>query len=394
MMFKAGRKTLDLSKPVLMGVLNVTPDSFSDGGHYFDFDAAVQRGLVMARQGAMIIDVGGESTRPGAKPITATAEKKRVLPVIRALSSAFKKAKSNALISVDTHKPDVAQAALEAGADIVNDVTGFRNATMRAVVGKAHGGAIVMHMQGTPSSMQENPQYGDVVGDVKAFLETQARMVLDAGASGVMIDPGIGFGKTLEHNLALLRRLDEFVRLGYPVCVGVSRKRFIGTLTGEPSASKRLEGTLAAVTACVLAGVQVLRVHDVSECRNAVEVAYAMRPSLASVSDEIRVHGIVLKCRIGILPKEKTPQIVLANVIAYLDLSKAAKSQDVKDTLDYRRIVKIVEKTAASRHWPLLEGLAESLAEHVKTAGARRVVIQLTKPDALKNGVPSICFER
>lgn len=395
MRFNAKNKSLDLSKPVLMGVLNVTPDSFSDGGHYIDVDAAVNRGLEMARQGALIIDVGGESTRPGAKPVSLAEEKKRVIPVIRSLSAGLRKAKLSALISVDTYKPDVAQAALDAGAVIVNDVSGFRNAKMRAVVGKAHAGAIVMHMQGMPRTMQSEPHYDDVVADVKSFLQKQAELVLEAGASGVMIDPGIGFGKTLEHNLELLSRLDEFVRLGYPVCVGVSRKRFIGTLTGEPVASLRLEGTLAAVAACVLNGADVLRVHDVAECKKAVEVAYAMKFISSRVLDEVRVQGIVLNARVGILPKEKkTPQIVLANVMAYLDLSKAAQSHDVKDTLDYRRIVQIAEKTASSRHWPLLEGLAESIAEQVKAAGARRVVVQLSKPDALKNGFPSVGIER
>lgn len=378
-----------------MGVLNVTPDSFSDGGKYRDAPAAVRRGLQMARQGAAIIDVGGESTRPGSKPVSAAEEKKRVIPVIRGLHAALKKEKLGALISIDTSKTDVSHAALEAGAHIVNDVTGFANPLMRAVVGKAAAGAVVCHMQGTPASMQQNPHYGDVVSEVKSFLLAQAAAVKKSGASGVMIDPGIGFGKTLEHNLALLRHLDEFSGLGYPLCVGVSRKRFIGTLTAEPAASNRLEGTLAAVTACVLNGADVLRVHDVAECRKALDVAVAMKSNPQTAPDEIRVQGIVLDARVGILPKEKKArQPVVANVVAYLDLSTAASSNEVKDTLDYRRIVRIAEKAASSRHWPLLEALAESMAEQLKAAGARRVVVQLTKPDALQNGVPSIAIER
>lgn len=397
MKFKAKNKSLDLSKPVLMGVLNVTPDSFSDGGRFLDADFAVARGLEMASLGARIIDVGGESTRPGANTVSVPEEKKRVIPVIKRLSLALKKIRSSdVLISVDTCKPEVAEAALVAGAHMVNDVTGFQDARMRRVVGLRHAGAIIMHMKGTPRTMQKKPLYADVVAEVKSFLQRQSDLVLKAGASGVMIDPGIGFGKTLEHNLAILRHLDEFVALGHPVCVGVSRKKFIGVLTGEPDAlpQSRLEGTLAAVTACVLGGASVLRVHDVAECKKAMEVAYAMKP-LEPVRDEIRVQGIILDARVGILSKEKKQgQVVVANVSAYLDASDAAKSERVRDTLDYRRIVSIAEKAAASRHWPLLESLAETIALQVKAAGAFRVIVQLTKPEALKNGVPTVSVTR
>ncbi len=411
MKFNAKNKTLDLSKPVLMGVLNVTPDSFSDGGRFMDVDVAVRRGLKMARQGARIIDVGGESTRPGAKPVPASEEKKRVIPVIEALSAELATQKKGRLrdvvISVDTYKPDVAASALEAGAHIVNDVTGFTNPKMRSVVGRKNAGAVVCHMQGTPATMQENPVYGDVVAEVKAFLKSQASSVQKAGASGVMIDPGIGFGKTSEHNLALLRHLDEFAGLGYPVCVGVSRKRFIGKLTGEsiresgnayPSvAQNRLEGTLAAVAACVLHGANVLRVHDVAECKKALEVAVAMKKPIAMKSplDEIRVQGILVNARTGILPREKKiAQPLIVNVVAFLDLGPAASSNDVRDTVDYRRIVAAVEKEAARRHWPLLEGLADAIAKAVKDLGVARVSIQLIKPESLPNGVPSVSIER
>ena len=396
MKFKAKDKTLDLSRPVLMGILNVTPDSFSDGGRFLDVDAAVRRGLEMAGQGAHIIDVGGESTRPGAQPVSAAEEKRRILPVIRALASKISKRTAPVLISVDTYKPDVAAAGLNAGADMVNDVTGFTDSKMRAVVGRAHAGAIVMHMQGTPKSMQENPHYADVVAEVKAFLKQQAHKVHAAGASGILIDPGIGFGKTLEHNVALLSRLDEFADLGYPVCVGVSRKRFLGQLTGEPAAENRLEGTLAAISTCVLRGASVLRVHDVSECRKVMEVAFAMKSNEASQSrDEIRVQGILISANVGILEKEKRKaQPLIVNVVASLDLTKAAASHSVSDTVDYRRIVRVVEKVAASRHWPLLEGLAEQLAKDIKALGAVRVCIQLTKPESLQNGVPSVTVER
>ncbi|MBI5226196.1 dihydropteroate synthase [Candidatus Micrarchaeota archaeon] len=413
MEFVAKNKTLDLSKPVLMGVLNVTPDSFSDGGQFMDPQSAVARGLEMARQGARIIDVGGQSTRPGAKSVGVAEEKRRVIPVIEALAKAFTSEKAGkkadvssnipVLISVDTFEPDVADAALVVGADIINDVTGFTNPTMCAVVGRHRAGAIVTHMQGTPETMQKNPEYADVVAEVKAFLKTQAAVVQDAGAPGVMVDPGIGFGKTLEHNLVMLKNLDAFCDLGYPVCVGVSRKSFIGTLTGVDFAEKRLEGSLAAVTACVMNGASVLRVHDVAECQKTLEVAVAMkkpRPALNPIptilpSDEIRVQGIVVNAAVGILPKEKkNAQPLIVNVVASMDLRHAAKSQDVKDTLDYRRIVVIVEKTAASRHSPLLEGLAEEMAIKIKALGAARVSVQIVKPESLNNGVPSVTVER
>lgn len=409
MNFKAKHKTLDLSKPVLMGVLNVTPDSFSDGGKFLNVPHAVNHAMQMISDGASIIDVGGESTRPGALPVSSAEEKKRVVPVIEALvvelAKQRKGALSGVLISIDTYKSDVAAAALDAGAHIVNDVTGFTDSKMRAVVGRFRAGAIVMHMQGTPQTMQENPVYSDVVAEVKAFLEKQAALIKKSGASDVLVDPGIGFGKTLEHNLALLGRLDEFAALGYPLCVGVSRKSFIGKLTDDDrlapdrqdrplAAQNRLEGTLAAVAACVLNGASVLRVHDVAECKKAVEVAWAMK-NKGKTSDEIRVQGIVVKAKVGILPQEKKmAQPLIVNVVAFLDFGEAAASHDVKDTIDYRRIVQSVEKTVSGRHWPLLEGLAERLAQDVKALGAERVSVQIIKPESLPNGVPSVSIER
>ncbi|MDP2718110.1 MAG: dihydropteroate synthase, partial [Candidatus Micrarchaeota archaeon] len=256
MKFQAKNRELDLSSPKIMGVLNVTPDSFSDGGKFLSPEYAVIRGLEMAEEGASLIDVGGESTRPGATPVSVEEELKRVIPVIERLC-----AKTDCLISIDTQKPLVAFAALQAGAHIINDVFGLSNEKMMQCAVQEKAGVILMHMQGTPQTMQAEPAYGDVVAEVKAFLQSQAKAASRAGISGVMVDPGIGFGKTTEHNLALLRHLDQF-QFGYPVCLGVSRKSFIGNITKD-NAQNRLEGTLSAVTAGVLAGAQVFRVHDV-----------------------------------------------------------------------------------------------------------------------------------
>ncbi len=253
-----------------MGILNVTPDSFSDGGKYLNADYAVIRGLEMAEEGAAIIDVGGESTRPGATPVSAEEELKRVLPVIERLSQ-----KTDCLISIDTQKPIVASAALRAGAHIINDVSGFQNDKMTQCALEEKAGIIIMHMQANPETMQADPRYGDVVAEVKAFLQTQAKTASRAGIAGVMVDPGIGFGKSQAHNLALLGHLSQF-QFGYPVCLGVSRKNVIGAITGS-DAKDRLEGTLSAVAAGVLAGVQVLRVHDVRACKKAVDVAWAIK---------------------------------------------------------------------------------------------------------------------
>ena len=267
--------------PRLMGVLNVTPDSFSDGGLHFDPQRAIERGLELAEQGADYIDVGGESTRPGARPVEARVERSRVEPVVRGLAR-----QTRVPISIDTTKVCVAEAALAAGATIVNDVSaGLSDADMLPLVQRAGSGYVLMHMQGTPRDMQRDPQYADVVGEVIAFLRARVQACLSAGieSAQLWIDPGIGFGKTLDHNLALLRRLRELKVLGLPILVGVSRKSFIGKINARlgaaegPAAShQRLGGTAAAVSACVLAGVDCLRVHDVAVMAEAARVAFAL----------------------------------------------------------------------------------------------------------------------
>ena len=258
--------------PQLMGVVNVTPNSFSDGGLYLDPGAAVAHGRQLVREGADILDVGGESTRPGAEPVSEEEELGRVVPVIRGLAG------SQARISVDTSKAAVAAAALEAGAEIVNDVTALRgDPGMAGLCAERGAGVVLMHMLGEPRTMQDDPRYDDVVAEVKAFLAARLEAALAAGiaAERVWLDPGIGFGKTAAHNLELLRRLGELRELGRPLVVGTSRKSFIGKLDGSP-ADRRLGGTIASSLLAAIEGADVLRVHDVAEVRQALQVAAAI----------------------------------------------------------------------------------------------------------------------
>lgn len=255
----------------LMGVVNVTPDSFSDGGLFLDAEAALAHGRELAEQGAEILDVGGESTRPGAEEVSAEEEMARVVPVVRGLAGA-------AIVSVDTSKVEVAEAALDAGASIVNDVTALRGAPeIGALCAERGAGLVLMHMQGDPRSMQRDPVYGDVVDDVKAFLAERLQAAVGAGVDEerIWLDPGIGFGKTLEHNLELLRRLGELRELGRPLVIGTSRKSFIGRIDGS-EVGDRLGGTIASSVLAMAEGADVLRVHDVAEAAQAVTVANAV----------------------------------------------------------------------------------------------------------------------
>ena len=254
-----------------MGVVNVTPDSFSDGGRFLDPAAAVAQGRRLAGEGAEILDVGGESTRPGAEPVPEDEERRRVVPVIEWLAGA------GAQLSVDTSKVGVARAALDAGATYVNDVTAFRaEPELAALVAQRGAECCLMHMLGDPRTMQDDPRYDDVVADVKAFLEARLAFAVGEGVpeERVMLDPGIGFGKTVEHNLALLRRLDEIVALGRPVVVGTSRKSFLGKLTGR-DVGERLAGTIATNVLALERGAAVFRVHEVAPVRDALTVAAA-----------------------------------------------------------------------------------------------------------------------
>lgn len=262
---------LSSDRPALMGILNVTPDSFSDGGRYFDEDAAIRQALRMWEDGADLIDIGGESTRPGADEVQALEELRRVMPILEDL------VRREIPVSIDTYKPQVAKRALEAGASVLNDITGLRDPEMIEVAAAFEANVCIMHMQGTPRTMQQNPRYKNVVVDVKEYLIHAAMLAEDRGVAKdrIWIDPGIGFGKTVEHNLALLRHLDEFARTGYPVLAGVSRKSFIGRVLGSEKdplpLEERLEGTLALQALAQMQGARIIRAHDVRAARRVID---------------------------------------------------------------------------------------------------------------------------
>jgi dihydropteroate synthase len=261
--------------PALFGILNVTPDSFSDGGDSFDPEAAVARAAALLDEGAQVVDVGGESTRPGSDPVPPEEEIRRVVPVVeRVLAD-----RPDATISVDTYRAATAEAALEAGARIVNDVTALRgDPAMARLVAEAGCPVVLMHMKGEPKTMQREPRYDDVVREVGDFLAERAEYAVSAGVrpENVVVDPGIGFGKTPEHNLALLRDLEAIVDLGFPVLVGASRKRFLGGITGVEEARERVIGTVATTVLAYERGASLFRVHDVRANREALAVARAV----------------------------------------------------------------------------------------------------------------------
>src|SRR2546427_6789256 len=267
---RTGEIRLDRTR--VMGILNVTPDSFSDGGRYLEPDRALRHGLEMVEHGADLLDVGGESTRPGSDPVSADEEWRRVGPVIRDLV-----AKVDVPLSVDTMKAEVAARAIEAGASIVNDVSGLREPAMVHIVARGRVGVVVMHMLGNPKTMQTHPEYADVVGEIRSFLTERIRVLGSTGeaSDAVAVDPGVGFGKTQAHNLALLQHLDRIVALGHPAVVGVSRKSLIDRRGGgEPA--ERLPGSIAAATLAMAKGAHVVRVHDVRETVRAMRVADAV----------------------------------------------------------------------------------------------------------------------
>nr|MBI3614760.1 dihydropteroate synthase [Nitrospirota bacterium] len=262
------------SRVHLMGILNVTPDSFSDGGRFLAPDAAVARVLAMVEAGADMIDIGAESTRPGAEPVDEQEEIRRLIPIVKEVCR-----RVTVPVSVDTTKASVAEQALAAGAAIINDVSALRNdARMGAVVAEAGAGLVLMHAQGTPQTMQEAPAYHDVVTEVRQFLADRVLTALEFGVSPaqIVLDPGIGFGKNLEHNLTLLAQISELVSLGYPILVGVSRKAFIGQVLGRP-VEQRVMGTAAASAMAIVGGARAVRVHDVGEIRDVVTMVEAIR---------------------------------------------------------------------------------------------------------------------
>ena len=275
MIWRAGDRAWEFPRsPLIMGIVNVTPDSFSDGGQHATPEAAVTHALSLAAEGADILDIGGESTRPGAPAVSESEELARVIPVIEQLAG-----QTEAALSIDTQKPAVAEAAISAGAVIINDIAANRTEPkMWKIVATTHAGYVAMHMQGTPQTMQDAPEYTEVVAEVRAFFEERLERFTKAGlnAEQVMFDPGIGFGKTVEHNLALLAGLERFTNMKRPLLVGASRKSFIGRLT-EAAVEDRLAGSLACACRAAEAGAAVLRVHDVKETKQALQTWNAIR---------------------------------------------------------------------------------------------------------------------
>ncbi|MCS7228534.1 MAG: dihydropteroate synthase [Candidatus Kryptonium sp.] len=271
--YKFGDKEFDFSKRTyIMGVLNVTPDSFSDGGKYFTVDSALAHAMKMIEDGADIIDIGGESTRPGSEPVSVEEELRRVIPVIKEIVK-----RSDIPISIDTYKAEVARQALDNGAVIVNDISGLKfDEKMAEVVSSYKASVIVMHIKGTPKTMQQNPYYDDVISEIYDYLNESVKIAKSAGIEQIIVDPGIGFGKRLVDNLEIIRRLREFKSLGYPVLIGVSRKSFIGHILNLP-VDERLEGTAGAVAISVWNGANIVRVHDVKEMARVVKIVDAIK---------------------------------------------------------------------------------------------------------------------
>ena len=270
--FSCGKFQLELSRPHIMGIVNVTPDSFSDGGKHHSTDEAVAHALRLVEEGADILDVGGESTRPGAIPVSLEDELARVVPVIRQLAL-----QAGVPISIDTYKPEVMRAAIEAGADIVNDVRALQEQGALEVAAASRAGVCLMHMQGTPQTMQLDPQYADVVAEVKAFLQARMDEAVQAGIpeERIVLDPGFGFGKRTQHNVALLQALPVLSKLGRPVLVGLSRKSVLGYLTGG-DVDARLHASIAASVISAMKGAKIIRVHDVKATADALKIAAAV----------------------------------------------------------------------------------------------------------------------
>ena len=273
MTFNCGTFQLDLTSPRVMGIVNVTPDSFSDGGKYAATNLAVEHALKLVAEGAAILDIGGESTRPNATPVGLQQELDRVIPVIEALVSQV-----NIPISIDTYKPQVMQAAISAGASMVNDVRALQEHGALEVVAKSNVGVCLMHMQGTPQTMQDNPHYNDVVNNVIAFLQERLQASIHEGvpASRILLDPGFGFGKTRAHNIALIQQLESFAALGQPLLVGLSRKSVLGQMTGN-DVDARLYASIAASVIAAMKGAKILRVHDVKATVEALKVVAALQ---------------------------------------------------------------------------------------------------------------------
>lgn len=276
MQFHCGKHVLTLSRPLVMGIVNVTPDSFSDGGRYAATELAVAHALKLVEEGADILDIGGESTRPGATPVALEEELSRVIPVITAVAQ-----RVNVPLSIDTYKPAVMQAAIAAGADLVNDVRALQESGALEIVAASTAGVCLMHMQGTPATMQQEPHYSDVLTEVATFLQARKGAAMAAGipAARIVLDPGFGFGKRSLHNLTLLQRLPQLGALGQPLLIGLSRKSVLGQITGN-DVDARLHASLAAAVIAAMKGASILRVHDVKATCDALKVVAAVQGEL------------------------------------------------------------------------------------------------------------------
>lgn len=264
--FVWGGSRFQLARPMIMGVVNVTPDSFSDGGSYLDPQVAIDRAKFLFEAGADIVDVGGESTRPGAEPVSLQLERERVIPVVQELS------RLGVPLSIDTQKPILMEEAIECGACLINDISGAQDPEVASIVARTNVGLCVTHMQGSPRVMQQNPSYQDVIQEVFTFLQERVLTLIRAGVnpSNIVVDPGFGFGKTFDHNLALLANLNKFRALGHPILVGLSRKAMLGAITNKEDPLDRLGSSIASVIFAVTQGAEIVRVHDVNETKDAI----------------------------------------------------------------------------------------------------------------------------
>lgn len=384
--------------PALMGVVNVTPDSFSGGGVHLDLEAAVEAGVAMRDAGALIVDVGGESTRPGADDVPVGEEIRRVVGVVAGLAD------RGVLVSIDTRKADVARAALEAGARVVNDVGGLADPAMRRACAEFGAPAIAMHMQGEPRTMQAAPSYQDVVEEVASALSASRREALADGVPDVLLDPGLGFGKTVAHNLALITGLGRLTREA-EVVVGASRKRMIDTLADAPDPRGRLPGTLAIHLEAARRGAALLRVHDVAEHDQAVRVWAALRAAEGAggpdatasalptstpmtVLDTIRVDGMEFHAYHGVYDEEGK---LGARFVVDVELGLHVSGRDVlRSTVDYGRVYDIVRRAVTEeRRYRLIEALASRIAAALLAADTlvQRVTVRVHKPHAPLPGV-------
>ena len=368
----------------IMAVVNVTPDSFSDGGRYDGPDAAVEAGRRAWRDGAWIVDVGGESTRPGAEPVGLDEEIRRVAPVVEALA-----ATGEGLVSIDTRHPEVARVALEAGAHLVNDVGGLSDPAMRAACAAAGVPAVAMHMQGEPRTMQDAPAYDDVVAEVEGFLRATRDAALDDGVPGVVLDPGWGFGKRDADNLALVAALPRFVALGVPVLVGASRKGTIGRLAGEPEPARRDPGSHVVHVDAARAGAALVRVHDVPGAHQALAVADALDAARRAAvgGGRVTLHGLRFHGRHGVFPEEAETG---ARFDVDLEVGLAFPQRDALDaTVDYAALQATVRRETEGERYALIEVLAERIARRVLDEHPRvdDVRVRVHKPDAPLPGV-------